>query len=90
MSPQSTVYSQQSASCPCPIDHRIVEAVTTWAQISNPVARQTAWSAVVDLLNRKTWDVQIDLIPGHKADDGRQTTDAGQQTSACQIKQPPY
>ena len=85
---------------PSPIDQsKIVEAVITWAQTSDPVARQTAWSAVVDLMNRKTWDAQIAMMPQRidaglpaeaLAKAGRQTPDAGRQMSACQIKQPPY
>jgi hypothetical protein len=69
-------------NCPCPIDHKIVEAVTAWAQTSDPVERQTALSNVVDLLNQKAWNEQAASIPryGIEADARRQTPDAGCQT----------
>jgi len=43
-------------SCPCPLDHQIVEAVIAWAQ-TDPAMRDETWARVVDLLNRKTADM---------------------------------
>jgi hypothetical protein len=75
-------------ACPCPIDHKIVEAVTTWAQTSEPIARQAAWSAVVDLINQKTWDAQIGQM--HQQTSNIQHPTPNAQCQITEVNQPPY
>jgi hypothetical protein len=66
-----------SQTCPCPLDHKIVEAVEKWASTSDPTMRQTAWSDVVDLFNRKYWEQNASSIPGYTP-------------TTCPIKPPPH
>jgi hypothetical protein len=51
------------------MDHRIVEAVNAWSQTSEAGARQTAWCVVVDLMNRKVWEMQLALMPQRTRED---------------------
>ena len=72
------VASRRNVVLPAPLGPTMpVQPREKWASTSDPTMRQTAWSDVVDLFNRKYWEQNASSIPGYTP-------------TTCPIKPPPH